>query len=176
MNRALALPYTAKPYFAMAESTPNTTQSGTNYVADRSHERHPQVGVGAVVFRGDAVLLVRRARPPYAGQWAIPGGRVHWGETLKDAAEREILEETGIRIRAGDPIYAFDIIEHDAEGDPLNCTRHYVVVDLAAEYLSGEPRAGDDAADARWVSAAEFNMLPINTTTLNLLKRHYDFG
>src|SRR5690606_38422498 len=59
----------------------------------------PHVGVGAVVFRGDAVLLVLRGRSPNQGEWAIPGGKIRWCETLQAAAEREVLEETGERIR-----------------------------------------------------------------------------
>lgn len=129
-----------------------------------------RVGVGAVVRRGDTVLLVRRARAPCAGEWAIPGGKVRWGEPMRVAAEREILEETGIRIRAGRPIYTFEHIEHDATGEVLF---HYVIVDFAGEYLGGEPRAGDDAADARWVALAELDHLPVNRSTRRALAEIY---
>ncbi|MGD9150765.1 MAG: NUDIX hydrolase, partial [Desulfobacterales bacterium] len=73
----------------------------------------PRVAVGAVVFKEDRVLLVRRGQPPAENLWAIPGGSVEIGETLQQAAEREIWEETGIRIRATKPIYTFDVIERD---------------------------------------------------------------
>ena len=117
--------------------------------------------------------MIKRKQAPNAGQWAIPGGRIQLGETLQQAAEREILEETGIHIQAGEPVFAFDLLEHDAKEQ---CQRHYVVVDLAAEYLSGEPQAGDDASEARWVSADELAGLPVNETTLRLLKSRYQFG
>lgn len=133
----------------------------------------PQLGVGAIVFHQNRVLLIKRGRPPNAGQWAIPGGRIKLGETLQQAAEREILEETGVRIKAGEPVFAFDLIQHDSEGQ---CRLHYVVIDLAADYLSGDPLAGDDASDARWVSAGELAGLPVNATTLQLLKSRYRFG
>lgn len=133
----------------------------------------PQVGVGAIVFHSNAVLLVKRARPPNAGQWAIPGGRLLTGETLQQAAEREILEETSVHIKAGEPAYTFDLIQHNEQGE---CSLHYVIIDLDANYLSGEPVAGDDASEARWVRATELASLPVNETTLQLLRSRYNFG
>ena len=133
----------------------------------------PRLGIGAVVFHQDRVLLVKRKNPPAAGEWAIPGGKVRLGETLQQAAEREIREETGIEIRAGEPVYVFDLIQHDEQGE---CVTHYVIVDVEAEYLSGQPRAADDAADARWLSAEELKTLPVNETTRHLLRSHYNFG
>lgn len=122
--------------------------------------------VGAVVFKCGRVLLVQRGRPPVQGQWAIPGGNVELGETLQQAAEREILEETGIVIRAKDAIYSFDAIIKDDLG---RVQFHYVIVDLAAEYISGELRPGDDATDARWVAPHELDQLNISPPTLDLL-------
>lgn len=128
-----------------------------------ANARHtPILGVGAVVRRGGAVLLVRRGRPPFEGEWAIPGGRVEWGEPLAAAAERELREETGVRIRAGEPVYVFEHIE-PAEGQAA--TSHYVVVDLHGDYLSGEPRAASDAREAAWVPLSELQRLPINRIT-----------
>ncbi len=126
----------------------------------------PQIGVGAVVIKDEKVLLVKRGRPPSEGLWAIPGGRLHFGETLQHAAEREILEETGIIIRAKNPIFIFDVLDKDETGV---IRFHYVIVDLAAEYLSGEVNAGDDAVDARWLSATEVALLPVSDKTIELL-------
>lgn len=133
---------------------------------------YPQLCVGAIVFHNDAVLLVKRHNPPNAGQWAIPGGKVHFGETLQQAAEREILEETGIHIKAGDCVYQFEVIEKNAADQP---TLHYVIIDLSAEYRSGTPHAVDDAADAGWISRELFATLDINVTTRKLLKYQYAF-
>lgn len=129
--------------------------------------------VGAVVLKEDAVLLVKRRQPPNEGLWAIPGGSVELGETLQQAAEREILEETNITIRAGAPIYSFDVIDRD----PDNRVRyHYVIADLIADYVAGDPLPHDDAVEARWISSAELERLPVSSTTVDLLKTKLGFG
>lgn len=128
----------------------------------------PQVGVGAVLVRDGCALLVKRASPPSQGMWAIPGGRVELGETLQHAAERELREETGIIARAGDPIYTFDVIQRDAAGQ---VRFHYVIVDMWMEYVAGEVRAGDDAAEARWITCQDLGTLPIHPATRALLEQ-----
>ena len=132
----------------------------------------PQVGVGAVVFHDGAVLLVQRRNPPCENEWAIPGGKVRLGETLQQAAERETLEETGIQIKAGDPVYAFDLIENDASGD---VRWHYAIIDLKAEYVGGAIQAGDDAVSAAWFTRENLAGVMVNTTTLKLLRTQYGF-
>jgi ADP-ribose pyrophosphatase len=134
---------------------------------------HPRVAVGAVVFKDGCVLLVRRGQPPGQDLWAIPGGSVEIGETLQEAAEREILEETGVKIRAAKPIHTFDVIDRDAAE---NVRFHYVIVDLVADYVLGEPSPGDDALEARWVSSGELHNIEVSTTTLKLLKTRFGFG
>ena len=141
--------------------------------SDGSYPAQPRVAVGAIVFKDNKVLLVRRGKPPAEDLWAIPGGRVEIGETLQEATEREILEETGITIRALKPVYTFDVIDQDARGR----TRfHYVIVDLRADYIRGEPRAGDDATAARWVASDELAALKVSSKTRRLLKEQFDFG
>ena len=138
----------------------------------KGYPEQPVVAVGAIVFSNNRVLLVRRAQPPSQDLWAIPGGRVEIGETLQEAAEREILEETGITIQAREPVYTFDYIERDGSELPRF---HYVIIDLIADYVRGEIRAGDDAADARWVSAEELAGLKVSSKTVRLLKTQYNF-
>lgn len=133
----------------------------------------PRLAVGAVVFKDRQVLLVRRGRPPGQGQWAIPGGNVRLGETLQQAAEREVLEETGVKVRARQPVYTFDLVERDAGG---RVRFHYVIVDLAADYIDGDPRAGDDALEARWVPAGGLEALGVSPNTRSLLRREFKFG
>lgn len=140
---------------------------------DAEYPDHPRIAVGAVVFKEGQVLLVRRANSPAKGVWAIPGGRVELGERLQEAAEREIREETGIVIQAGQPVYTFDVIERDMSG---RIQFHYVIIDLAAVYVSGTLKPDDDASDARWVSARELADLEINPKTHELLMTVYGFG
>ncbi|HAO23318.1 MAG: NUDIX hydrolase [Desulfobacteraceae bacterium IS3] len=131
----------------------------------------PRPAVGAVVFKNNEVLLVKRGKPPAEGSWAIPGGSVRLGESLQAAAEREIREETGVIIQAGEPIFVFDTIERDDAGQ---VRFHYIVIDLIAEYVSGEPVPGDDAADARWISAADMDTLEVNIRTRGLLNKFFN--
>jgi 8-oxo-dGTP diphosphatase len=107
----------------------------------------PVLGVSALVVDQDELLLVRRNRPPSAGHWAMPGGRVEPGETLAEAVVRELHEETGLEGVCGEFVGLVEIIEPD---------HHVVVLDFRAHLLvHGEPRAGDDAEDARWVPLEE---------------------
>lgn len=115
----------------------------------RSYPSHPVVGVGAVVWRGDAVLLVRRANPPLPGSWSLPGGAQHVGETMAEAACREIREEAGIEIDVLDIVTVVDLIDRDDAG---GVRFHYTVVDLLAEWRQGEAVAGDDADAVAWAT------------------------
>lgn len=137
-----------------------------------SNLKQPVLAVGAVVFHHDRILLVERKYAPNQGQWAIPGGKVRLGESLRVAAEREILEETGITIKAGDPIYTFEVIEKDPQGI---IQFHYVIIDLLAEYVAGQPAAADDVSAAAWVDHEAFTSLPVNDTTKDLLQTQFNF-
>lgn len=145
---------------------PKTIPSG-------AYPNRPLVAVGAVVFKEDKVLLVLRAKPPAENRWTIPGGSVELGETLQEAAEREIWEETGLTIQAGEPVYTFDVIERDSKGAILF---HYVIVDMAADYVSGELRPGDDAIDVCWASFRDVKSLKVSTATRKLLKQYQRSG
>ena len=106
----------------------------------------PRISVGLVVWRADEVMLIRRANPPYQGCWSIPGGKVEFGETLHEAALRELKEETGIHAEIEGLIDIFEsITEHG----------HYVMADFSARWISGEPQAGDDALEAAFFDIEE---------------------
>lgn len=138
-----------------------------NNVKNLAMNRYPVVGVGAVVIYNAKVLLVQRATPPYQGQWCIPGGKVRFGETLQQAAEREIREETGITVEAGEPIYSFEIIDTSDTENPV----HYVVIDLEASYLSGDIKAASDALEVAWFSKAEILDKRVEEHTKQFLRK-----
>ncbi|MFG1464766.1 NUDIX hydrolase [Xanthobacter sp. DSM 24535] len=114
--------------------------------------RRPGCGALAVVARGGRVLLVRRANPPDQGLWGFPGGRIEWGETVAEAAVRELLEETGVAARAGVSLCALDALDRSVDGDILH---HYVLVAVLCHWRSGEGLAADDATEARWFDLDE---------------------
>jgi 8-oxo-dGTP diphosphatase len=107
----------------------------------------PAPTVGVICFRGADVLLIRRGTSPRLGDWSIPGGRLEWEEPVKVCALRELFEETGVRAEL---VGLVDVIDGLFGED-----RHYVLIDYAARWLEGEPVAGDDAADARFVPVEE---------------------
>ncbi|MBT5415974.1 MAG: NUDIX hydrolase [Rhodospirillaceae bacterium] len=121
----------------------------------RDYPDRPFVGVGVVVLRGvprgDEVLLVRRAKPPSQGHWSIPGGAQHVGETLAEAALREVREETGLDVELVEQIAVIDSIRRDDAGA---VAFHYTLIDFVALWRGGEPVAGDDASEAIWAPIA----------------------
>jgi ADP-ribose pyrophosphatase YjhB (NUDIX family) len=120
--------------------------------------------VGAVIHDDrHRLLLVRRANPPAAGTWSLPGGRVETGESDAEAVVREVAEETGLSVTAGDPVGS---VERRAGPD-----RVYVINDLSCQVTGGVLRAGDDAADAGWFSSTQMADLPLSPGLWNTLER-----
>lgn len=113
--------------------------------------RAPVAAVGIVCFRGDDVLLIRRGQPPLEDAWSLPGGRIEWGERAADAALRELKEETGCSAAIVGLIDVVDAVLSRRGGEDAPWG-HYVLVDYAARWTAGEPKAGDDARDARFFS------------------------
>jgi 8-oxo-dGTP diphosphatase len=113
----------------------------------------PVPTVGVVCLRDDQILLIKRGTPPRLGQWSLPGGRLEWGETTPVAALRELKEETGVDAVLLGLIDVVDGLFTSRETGET--TRHYVMIDYAARWVSGDAVAGDDAAEARFVSLDE---------------------
>jgi len=115
------------------------------------HKPRPTV-VDAVVLRKvvktssgieGEILLVKRAKPPFAGEWALPGGFMEWGENAEQAVAREVKEETDVRVK---PVRMTGVYSDPAR-DP---ERQPVAVAFLCEYVSGDAKGGDDAGEARW--------------------------
>lgn len=113
-------------------------------------EEQPTLAVGAVVVDHDRLLLVRRGRGPAQGHWAVPGGKVHRGETLAEAVTRELLEETGLEGVCGALLGVAELFDED---DPAV---HHVVLDYEVTVVGDDaPTPGDDAAEVAWVDLHE---------------------
>src|SRR5207302_10359792 len=127
----------------------------------------PEAAVGAVVRRGDEILLIRRGRGTAVGQWAIPGGRVEFGEALKAAVAREVREETGLDVKVG----RFLGWAERMGDDPA--PYHYVILDFAAEPLdaAAAARPGDDADDVAWVGTKDLETYPLVAGLAEFLRR-----
>lgn len=138
---------------------------------ERRYPPAPLVGVGVVVFNAvGEVLLIKRGRPPRAGQWSLPGGLVDLGERLAEAARREVAEECAVQIELGGLLTTFEPIERDAEG---RIEYHYVVIDYWARHLSGEPVAQDDAAAVAWASLSQLASLSLRHETQAVIRQAY---
>jgi len=140
----------------------------------REYPDQPLVGVGAIIIEGDCVVLVKRGHPPLAGEWSIPGGVLEMGETLRQAAAREALEETGLTVEVGELLGVYDRILRDAD----ERTRyHYVLIDFLCRRIAGDPEAAGDAADARWFGRGEIGQLSLAEDTTEVIKLGFEkFG
>jgi 8-oxo-dGTP diphosphatase len=126
----------------------------------------PEVCVGAVVIANRALLLVLRATSPGEGRWSIPGGRVEAGETLSEALRREVHEETGIEVEAGELI---GVAERRGAG------YHFVILDYYAWPRGDDPMpvvAGSDAKRVSWVPLSELEELPLVDGLADFLSDH----
>lgn len=131
-------------------------------------ERRPVLGVGALVFDRDHVLLVKRGAHPAKGYWSIPGGKLRRGESIVQAVEREMLEETGLRVRPGELVAVYERLPTDGgEGE------HYVVLDYLCEAAGGVLRAGDDAAEVGWFGISTLHTLRLTEGAAEVIAKGY---
>ncbi len=118
----------------------------------RQYPDRPIFGVGAIIFEGESVLLIKRGRPPLGGYWSLPGGAQKAGETVEEALIREIREETGLKIEVIKFATMVDIIDRDETG---RVRYHYTVADYICQVLGGILHSGGDAEKARWVPLSD---------------------
>jgi 8-oxo-dGTP diphosphatase len=122
----------------------------------RTYPTRPYLAVSAAIFRDGRVLIVRRAQPPAAGLYTLPGGVVEVGETLAEAVVREVREETGLAIEPQALAGHRDVIVRDAAG---RVERHFVILPFAARWTAGEIVLNEELAEARWLLPAELSAL-----------------
>ncbi len=134
----------------------------------REYPDRPIVGVGGVVVRNGCVVLVRRANPPRMGEWSIPGGMLELGETLCAGVEREIEEETGLKVKSETVLDVFDSIVTDADG---KTQYHYVLIDYLCSVDGGELRAASDVSAVRWATLEEVANLVKREMTVGVIRK-----
>jgi mutator protein MutT len=137
----------------------------------REYPDTPLVGVGAIIIEGDRVLLVKRGKAPMSGEWSIPGGALELGETLRQAAVREVLEEAGLLVEPADLLGVYDRVVRDAEDRVLY---HYVLVDFLCRSAGGDLQAAGDAADARWFKKRELSDLSLAKDTAEVIQLGFE--
>lgn len=139
-------------------------------MSTREYPDRPIVGVGAVILHDNRVVLARRARPPLLGHWSLPGGVVELGETLRGAAEREALEETGLTVKAGEVL---EVLDRIIPGEGGRTKYHYVLVDFLCEHLSGELLAGGDVAEVAWAKENELAYYGLEEPALAVIQKAF---
>ena len=137
----------------------------------REYPDQPLVGVGSIIIEQDRVLLVKRGHAPLAGEWSIPGGVLEVGETLRQAAAREVMEETGLIVEVADLLGVYDRILRDADERTLY---HYVLVDFLCHRTAGIARASGDAAEVRWVNRTELEGLGLAADTVEVVQLGFE--
>tara|TARA_B100000676_G_scaffold220644_1_gene217728 strand:+ start:5840 stop:6283 length:444 start_codon:yes stop_codon:yes gene_type:complete len=136
-------------------------------MSSRKYPDKPVCGVGVVCLKDDQVLLVKRAKPPITWQWSIPGGGQELGETTREAALRELKEETGVDAELIGLIDVIDTVREDEEG---RIQFHYTLVDFAAIWTSGEALADDDVSDAQWVHLSDLENKGLWSETIRVIR------
>ena len=135
-------------------------------MSDRRYPARPIVGVGTVVLDGEMVLMIQRGKPPRKGSWSLPGGAQELGETIREAARREVHEETGLEIEIFGLLDVVDSVRPDADG---NIEYHYTLVDLAGYAVGGKLMAGGDAQDCRWFTRSQIDAMDLWSETKRLI-------
>lgn len=137
----------------------------------REYPEQPIVGVGAIIFHQDRVLLIQRGHAPLQGEWSLPGGALELGETLEQGIRREVQEETGLLVEPISIVEVFDRIARDEQG---RVQYHYVLVDYLCRITGGSAACASDAIDLRWVALDDLDAINPFTRNVILKARQQD--
>ena len=137
----------------------------------RLYPARPFAAASIAVFRDGRLLLASRVSPPGAGLFALPGGAIETGETMQQAALRELLEEVGVEARIVDFNAHHEIIEPDATG---RIVRHFIIASFVGVWLSGEAQAGPEASDVKWVARHHLAQMPLADGVATMAARAFD--
>ncbi len=135
----------------------------------RFYPEAPRASVSVLCHRDGRALLVKRGRPPFKDHWSLPGGVIELGETLQEAAARELLEETGVTAAIGEPVETFDSIQRDDDGRVVT---HFILTVFCGPYVSGTAVAADDAAGARLGRPGRSRRAADHTRYAGRIRRH----
>jgi ADP-ribose pyrophosphatase YjhB (NUDIX family) len=135
---------------------------------NRDYPSRPMVGVLALVRRDDRFLLVQRGKPPNQGRWGCPGGVQELGETVIEAALRELREETGVEAVAPCVLTAFDAIERDKDD---RIRYHFTLIVVLFDWRAGEGEAADDAEALGWFRLEDIETLPALPMVADLIRQ-----
>ena len=134
----------------------------------RRYPARPILAASVAVFREGRVLLAERVNPPAADRFSLPGGLVEVGETLEEAALRELFEETGVTATITGFNGHVEVIERDAEGQ---VERHFVVASFLGDWVSGEGAPSDEARQVVWADPLALGALSLTPGLRPLLER-----
>jgi 8-oxo-dGTP diphosphatase len=148
-------------------------KSEPEHMIKREYPESPLVGVGAIIIENGRVLLVKRGHAPLVGEWSIPGGVLEVGETVREAAVREALEETSLTVEPAELLGVYDRLLRDDDGRTLY---HYVLIDFRCHRIAGELQAAGDADEVRWFSQEEVAKLPLAEDTAEVIRLGFEKG
>lgn len=144
---------------------------GTDNSISRRYPSAPVCAVGALIYRGSRVLLVRRGKAPSLGKWSVPGGRLHLGETLEAAVIRETREETCLAVR---PLRIGKVVEHLLKDKRGDIEYHYVIVDYVCRIVGGSPQPASDVSEVRFVEISELPEWDMTEGTAQVIREVFE--
>lgn len=137
---------------------------------DRRYPKRPVLGIGALIFKRNRILLVERGKEPLKGFWSLPGGALETGELLEDGIRREVLEETGLVVKPLEVITIFERLMPDAEG---RTEYHYVLIDYMCRVISGEAAPASDVSALCWVDEKDVPGYRLTEGTLGVIQKAF---